>query len=548
MNANQAAAQQIVSGVNEARFLEHMRTLFSTSTTVLAECLQNGRRAGASQIDFDYDVASSTLTITDNGCGVADFRTLITVAESGWSEEMMASEKPFGIGFFSVSFAAETIVVESRGKKISFSSEDLIAKRQIAVESSSFIGGTRISLIGCKLGLEKICNALGDYARGFPTPVFWMGKELERPHAQANLKGVDTGVGFVHVASIHGDATPHYSDGGYVYCQGLPVAVGGFTNYRRRKGDQVIHVDHLMYTPRMPDRDSLIDSGKAAEDFEETLKGLWREHVSAKKTEMPAAEFVDAYWKIASSIGFLEVMSDVPVLPKHLVFHIGETPYLLRDGDSFWCQVKEHVTLDKVVSGEVTLCEDFDEADRGNDFAKLMFAEQAGLLFLSGKLPESHWANAYLRNIEEEEVMVSGTVVAEGNFSGDFVDGTVKLVDRLSVTLGGKTLPINDPFVLGEYRRTFMVPLYLAKRGGSAGYVVRQASSYLDEHDSFCETDFDNDSDSFDNLVAILAGEPGTETIAKCLKSAGAKRKTNLLGKSFLVQFDEKGELTVTEA
>ena len=85
MNAMNQAAQQIVSGVNESRFLEHMRNLFSTSTTVLAECLQNGRRAGASQIDFDYDVASSTLTITDNGCGVADFRTLITVAESGWS-------------------------------------------------------------------------------------------------------------------------------------------------------------------------------------------------------------------------------------------------------------------------------------------------------------------------------------------------------------------------------------------------------------------------------------------------------------------------------
>ena len=95
---SQAALESsIVSSVNESRFLEHMRTLFSTSTTVLAECLQNGRRAGASQIDFDYDVSTSTLTITDNGCGIADFRALVTVAESGWSEETMSSEKPFGI-------------------------------------------------------------------------------------------------------------------------------------------------------------------------------------------------------------------------------------------------------------------------------------------------------------------------------------------------------------------------------------------------------------------------------------------------------------------
>ena len=547
MNAMNQAAQQIVSGVNEARFLEHMRTLFSTSTTVLAECLQNGRRAGASQIDFDFDEATTTLSITDNGCGVADFRTLITVAESGWSEETMISEKPFGIGFFSVSFAAETIVVESRGKKISFSSEDLIAKRQIAVESSSFIGGTRISLIGCKLDQDKIRNALENYVRGFPTPVFWMGEELERPHAQANLKGVDTAVGFVSVAGIHGNATPAYDNSGCVYCQGLPVAVGDFTNRYRRQKNQIIHVDHLMYTPRMPDRDSLIDSGKAAEDFGETLKGLWREQILVKKAEMSATEFVETYWEIASSIGFLEVMSDVPVLPKLLVWKIDQTPVT---GESFMRPVRDNVTQERLCSGEVTLCEDFDEEDRGNDFAKFAFAQEAGLLFLNGQLPEDHWAKAYLRNIEEEEVMVSGTVVAEGNFSGGFVDGTVKLVDRLSVTLGGKTVPISDPFVLGENWKstTFMVPLDLAKRGGSAGYVVRQASSYLDEHDSFCETDFDNDSDRFDNLVAILAGEPGVETIAKCLKSAGAKRKTNLLGKSFLVQFDENGELTVTEA
>ena len=149
---NQAAQMEnIVSSVNETRFLEHMRTLFSTSTTVLAELLQNGRRAGANRIDFDYDEATSSLTIMDNGCGISDFRTLITVAESGWSEETIASERPFGIGFFSVSFSAESVVVESRGKKIEFSSDDLIAKRQIAVQPSSFIGGTRIALVSCKL-------------------------------------------------------------------------------------------------------------------------------------------------------------------------------------------------------------------------------------------------------------------------------------------------------------------------------------------------------------------------------------------------------------
>ncbi len=64
---NQAAQMEnIVSSVNETRFLEHMRTLFSTSTTVLAELLQNGRRAGANRIDFDYDEATRRAS---QGCG-----------------------------------------------------------------------------------------------------------------------------------------------------------------------------------------------------------------------------------------------------------------------------------------------------------------------------------------------------------------------------------------------------------------------------------------------------------------------------------------------
>ncbi len=551
---NQAAqVENIVSSVNETRFLEHMRTLFSTSTSVLAECLQNGRRAGASRIDFDYDEAASTLSITDNGCGISDFRALITVAESGWSEETMVSEKPFGIGFFSVSFSAESIVVESRGRKIEFSSDDLVAKRQIAVQSSSFIGGTRISLVKCKLDQEKIRNALGNYARGFATPVFWRDEEVPRPHAQANLNGVTTPVGFVHVPGIHGDAKAvRYEPHGFVYCQGLPVSVADFSNlYLRAVGDvQVVHVDHLVYSPRMPDRDSLIDAKEAARDFDAVLKGLWREHILVKKTEMPGVDFVEEYWSIAKSVGCLDVMSDVPVLPKHVVHYVGETPVLLRDGDDYLYRVKENVTLEQVQAGAVTLCKDFYVDEGGADFAKMMFAKAAGFLFVSRMLPANHWVNDYLRELEEEDVRVSGKVVAEDHFSGNWVDGDVKLVDKLAITLDGKTIEMEEPFSLGTNWETavFMVPLSVAKNGFSTSYVLRQQSTYVDGDEIYCGTDYDLDSEKFDDFVAILAGEPGVETVEKCLRSAGATRKTNLRNKAFLVRFDDEGNLTVVDA
>ena len=112
MSNNQTphTAEIITSGVNERRFIEHLRLMFSTKDTCLKEMMQNARRAGASFARFDYEPATRTLRVTDDGCGIADFKALVTVADSAWSEETMRSEEPFGIGFSSVSFAADSVL------------------------------------------------------------------------------------------------------------------------------------------------------------------------------------------------------------------------------------------------------------------------------------------------------------------------------------------------------------------------------------------------------------------------------------------------------
>lgn len=550
------ADESIVSSVNESRFLGHLRTLFSTSTTVLAECLQNGRRAGASQIDFDYDDLTSTLSITDNGSGIADFRALVTVAESGWSEETMTTEKPFGIGFFSVSFAAEEVIVESRGRQIVFSSEDLIAKRQIRVQPSSFIGGTRISLIKCKLGKMTIRNALGNYAKGFATPVFWMGEEVERPHAQAELRGVKTTIGFVHVPGIHSSAPIAFEGHGMVYCQGLPVSVQGFTQHYHGPGSRpmpIVHVDHLVYTPRMPDRDSLIDPEKAVKEFGAVLNGLWKEHILAKKAELSPIEFVENYWGTAQKVGCLECMEDVPVLPKHMVDYVAEMPFLAYyDGEGYRRHHPTHVTMDQVRSGEVRLCRDFSEDGEGDDFARLTYAMKANLLFVQCGLPPNHWARPFLRDTAGDSMRISGQVVASEQYQGGWCEGRIKLVKNLAVTMGGTTVFLDEPVCLGadpwSGSAAFLVPLKYAKAGRGASAVLRQLSSYRDSNETYCETDFELDCRRFDDLVAILAGEPGETTLEKSLRSAGASHMTNLRNRSFLVAFDAEGNITVTGA
>ncbi|MDR1661421.1 MAG: ATP-binding protein, partial [Azoarcus sp.] len=274
------ATQQIISAVNERRFLEHLRSFFSTSTTVLAECMQNARRAGATQVSFAYEASAATLIVTDDGQGIDDFAALVTVAESGWTQETMEDEKPFGIGFFSVCFAAGRIRVESRDKRVEFSSDDLIAKTPIAIQAGDFIDGARVTLLGCKIDEEKIADALTRYASGFSIPVIWQEIPLYRPCARAGLVGKETAAGLIHVPGIHGDQdSPLFEERGYAYCQGLPVFIPNFSYSYPPSNSRdylVVHVDHLKYTPRMPDRDTLIDAQQAAADIDNAIKQIWR--------------------------------------------------------------------------------------------------------------------------------------------------------------------------------------------------------------------------------------------------------------------------------
>ena len=213
---------------------------------------------------------------------------------------------------------------------------------------------------------------------------------------------------------------------------------------------------------------------------------------------------------------------------------------------------RAHVTKEEVESGHVQLCVDLTSAEGGDDFAKLMYAMQVGWLFVERRdLPVGHWAEPYLRDIANETAKISGRVVASARYSGSWCSAVVKLVDGLEVTLKGQPVAMNEPFVLGcEWGRTvtIMVPLHVAKKGLSAGYVLRQLSTYVDGDENICDTDFDLDCSSFNDLVAIMAGESGTETMEKCLRQSGARDKSNLRNKAFLVRFDDEGNMTVTEA
>jgi hypothetical protein len=536
------AIQRITSAVNERRFLEHLRSFFSTSTTVLAECMQNARRAGATYVSFAYDASATTLIVMDDGAGIGDFAALVTVAESDWTPETMDNEQPFGIGFFSVCFAAERIRVESRGKRIEFSSDDLIAKTPITIQAGDFIDGTRITLLGCKLDEEKIASALTCYASGFPIPVIWQEIPLPRPCAQAGLVGEETSVGFIHVPGIHGDQElPSFADRGYVYCQGLPVFVRNFSySYppSHTRGYLVIHVDHLKYLPRMPDRDTLIDAQQALADMDNAIKRLWRAFMTEKKATMPALDFARTYWRVAVNAACLDLMNDVPVLPDIVLNRYTEIPTLADEYSTM--RQADSVSRSDVESGNVSLftctgaC-----GDAKDDFARFAWAVEEGVIFLKGVLPQGHWAEPYLRDLRSGEVNIDGQVLAEDRFDGNGCSANVKLVDQLKVTLESITHTIKAPFAMDH--PVFGHTIHVPQSARASGHVLQQVSTYIDHDEVFQETDYEIDAQNFVDMIAILSGEPAHLTLQKCLDGVRAKR--NLWGKRFKVEITQTGAL-----
>jgi hypothetical protein len=542
------AVSTIAADINTGRFLSHMRNLFSTSTIFLAELMQNARRAGASSVRFSLDADAKSIIVIDDGCGIDDFVKLIQVAESGWDEAINDAEDPFGIGFCSVIFAASSVLVESKGKKVTLTADEVVAKQAIQVFTSEFIGGTRVTLFGVTPDIAEIAKAVNTFARGFPIPVFLDAEELPRPHAIANLANVhETIVGSMYVPGLDmsGRAVPDYD--GWVYCQGLPIKAGRFTHsWLPPEADHgVVHIDHKTWKPRVPDRDVLIDQDKANEAVTNAINELWRDEMMRRKPLMSPLEFADRYWKMAWKLGCQSVMNDVPVIPAVVLWRVDDYP--INDTyNSVTTSYLKPVARQQVECGEVTLCTSIDNYLEGDNFLRLMLVRQLDWVICE-KLPEGHWACRYVVDLEALPIRISGKQLTTEEFSGAWTSGTVKLIDKLAAIYQkeGKReiVLLSEPVALGSdaWATTYLVP----RNYSDSSIVLRQASSYTDDSDHFEETDLALDQEGFDELVAMMNGESTADTLKKCIKHTYSKK--GLHGKSFQVAFDAEGEITVQE-
>ena len=181
--------------IHESAVKRVTRIYAATASEILAEILQNSRRAGATRVRIAVaapavrpdEIAPATgdtpltVTITDDGAGIADPAVLLSFGENGWDGELVRREDAAGFGF--ASLARRNCAVSSRprspdremapGWRIALSPEHFLGEVDAEVlsdEEAPYPHGTAISFQATE-SIAAIRNAAENAARHYPLPV-----------------------------------------------------------------------------------------------------------------------------------------------------------------------------------------------------------------------------------------------------------------------------------------------------------------------------------------------------------------------------------------
>jgi hypothetical protein len=527
MTMNQTATSPTIRvQTNTNRLIANLGVVFSSADKVIAEIMQNARRAKATFVTFSQE--GPVLVVQDNGIGIDDMQDLLHIAESGWDEETKARENSFGMGWLSTLFAADKVRVESKGKLIDFDSQSAIDGEEIPVREDCIHEGTRITLSGFKLQCQNTFAAIKKYAKGFPIRVYFNGEEIARPDALENLKTVETEVGYLQLAGMHTEkeaADRSYS----LYFQGLPVGAGyGYNG----DGGNIVHLDNS-FKVKMPDRDAVIDPEDARRKISAAAKQLWKGHLEELKKVLNPEDFV-GYWPAITKFELEEVLNDVPVLPPKCFVVVVEDPHQ-RANDTPMFHHKHMVYQSDVESGKVVVVSDSRIAINsfdGQGFAALKIGYDNDWLFLDEALEEDHWIFKHVLDIDKVGIKVDYTGLQRKPYGCVWPEGEIVLTENYTIKVGKHSIVVEDwALVLNdetapsyEERRIVIVPH--ASSGGEAAY---QISDFMDDSDSYRDDWATDAADNIKSQVAVMRGEPAKVTIRKILEAESVAYRNHCL-------------------
>ena len=181
------------------------RIYASTLSDVMTEALQNSRRADAAQVRIAVGTLADrssgeirfSVTIADDGSGIADPAVLLSFGENGWSDDLVRREDAAGFGFASLSRRGCTVSSRPRspdgqtrpGWRVDLAPEHFLGESEAEVrpdDRAPFPHGTSISFQATETA-AAIRHAAEAAARHYPLPVIFEGIPRTEPGGGTNV-------------------------------------------------------------------------------------------------------------------------------------------------------------------------------------------------------------------------------------------------------------------------------------------------------------------------------------------------------------------------
>ena len=177
------------------------RAYASTLAEILAEGLQNSRRAGATRVRIaiykpdrqapEHGDAQFGIAIVDDGGGIADPAVLLSFGENGWDEELVRREDAAGFGFASLARRGCTVTSRPRspdgktqpGWRVELEPAHFLGEAAAEVRTDTdapFPHGTSISFLATE-SAAAIRNAAENAVRHYPLPVVFDDGTADAP-------------------------------------------------------------------------------------------------------------------------------------------------------------------------------------------------------------------------------------------------------------------------------------------------------------------------------------------------------------------------------
>ena len=186
---NDTPTATIRARIHESAIKRVTRTFAASIAEVFSETLQNARRAGATRVRVAVtgpsDTGPLTVTVTDDGAGIADPAVLLSFGENGWSEDLVRREDAAGMGMLSLARRGCTVSSRTRaangepapGWRVALQPAHFLGEAEAEVhahDTAPWPHGTAVAFQAA--GSENavtIRRAIENAARHYPLPVMF---------------------------------------------------------------------------------------------------------------------------------------------------------------------------------------------------------------------------------------------------------------------------------------------------------------------------------------------------------------------------------------